>query len=105
MQPHDLRDQQLVPKLPGGRGPRFRSPVSAGGEEPHLGVPHHAADELDPETTTHPVNERDHLDERRPSSVAKNTLADRRISFALSNSAIYFFNRLISAWASLEVPG
>ncbi|RQP12816.1 MAG: hypothetical protein EAS51_01650 [Microbacteriaceae bacterium] len=79
--------------------------VSTGGEEPHLGLPHHTADELDPETITHLVDERDHLDEGRPSSVAKNTLADRRISFAFSNSAICFFKRLISACASLEVPG
>ncbi|GGF47180.1 hypothetical protein GCM10010922_23730 [Microbacterium sorbitolivorans] len=65
-----------------------------GGKEPHLGLPHHTAHELDPETTTHLVDERDHLYEGRPSSVANNMLADRRISFAFSNSAICFFNRI-----------
>ncbi|OBA44005.1 hypothetical protein [Gordonia sp. 852002-51296_SCH5728562-b] len=63
--------------------------------EPHLGLPHHTANELDPETTTHLVDERDHLYEGRPSSVAKNMLTDRRISFAFSNSTICFFNRIL----------
>ncbi|GAB33127.1 hypothetical protein [Gordonia otitidis] len=61
----------------------------------HLGLPHHTANELDPETTTHLVDERDHLYEGRPSSVAKNMLTDRRISFAFSNSTICFFNRIL----------
>jgi|GEM_PF-6219554 len=57
------------------------------------------------EAILHHIDEGDHLDEGRPSSVAKNTLADRRISFAFSNSTICFFNRLISACASDVVPG
>jgi len=40
------------------------------------------------------------LPNRRPSSVAKNTLAERRISLTFSNSAIYFFSRLMSSCAS-----
>jgi hypothetical protein len=35
--------------------------------------------------------------------VAKNTLADRRISFVLSNSKICFFKRLSSACASDDI--
>ena len=57
------------------------------------------------ETILHYIDEVDHLDEVRPSSVAKNTLADLRISFAFSNSAICFFNRLISACAFRSRPG
>jgi len=44
------------------------------------------------EPVLHHIDEADHLDEVRPSSVAKNTLADRRISSASPNSAICFFN-------------
>ncbi|OYO21951.1 hypothetical protein CGZ93_08425 [Enemella dayhoffiae] len=38
------------------------------------GLPHHTADELGPETITHLVDERDHLDEGRPSQSAKRRL-------------------------------
>ncbi|GAA1792139.1 hypothetical protein GCM10009768_21430 [Leucobacter iarius] len=48
MQPTNLRDQQLVPRPLHRCRALFRGSVSAGGEEPHLGLPHHTADELDP---------------------------------------------------------
>jgi hypothetical protein len=73
--------------------------------EPHLSCPRRAADELDPETSLHLIDEGNHLDEGRPSSVAKNTLAERRISFDFSNSTICIFSRLISSCASDDVPG
>ena len=57
------------------------------------------------EAIFHHIDEADHLDEGRPSSVAKNTLTERKISFVFSNSEIYFFNRLISACASDVAPG
>ena len=57
------------------------------------------------EAILHHIDEGDPLDEGRPSLVAKNTLADRRISFAFSNSTICFLGRLISSCASDVVPG
>ena len=93
--------ERFTPRSPSERMIR---PVSArGAESPQL--PDGAADELVPEAILHHIEEADHLDERRPSSVAKNTLADRRISFAFSNSTICFFNRLTFICATDGVPG
>lgn len=63
------------------------------------------ADELDPDATHHHVDEGDRFDEVRPSSVGKNTLADRGIPLAFSSSAICFLNRLIFTCASQVMPG
>ncbi len=85
VQLNDLRNQQLIAQLPGRGRSRLGGPVATSGHEPHLGLPHDPADELDPETRLHLIDEADHLDEGRPSSVAKDTLTDRRISFAFSS--------------------
>lgn len=97
MQALDLRDEELVAQLPGRGGTRLGHAVSAGGDEAHLGLPHHTADELGPETISTLIDEADHLDEGRPSSVAKNTDASRSTWFAFSSSAMRFFNCLTSA--------
>src|SRR5664279_1668648 len=101
----DLTADQLIRQCSGRYRAAFRCPIPAGRHESHLGCSHRAPDELDPKTILHHIDEGDHLDEGRPSPVAKNTLADRSISFAFSSSAICFFNRLISICAPDDVPG
>ena len=92
--------ESCVPFSPG-----LRSPIITRSHEPHLSCPHRAADELDPETNLHLIDEGAHLDEGRPSSVAKNTLAEPTMSFASSNSTICFLNRVISSCSSDDAPG
>jgi hypothetical protein len=95
VQPHDLTAEKLIWQ----RSTRYLAvlgrALSAGRDEFHLRYTHSAGDELDPKAIPHHVDEDDHFDRVRPSSVANNTLADQRISFAFSSSVICFFNRLI----------
>jgi len=105
VQSGDLGHQQVITQLPGRRRPGLRGTVAAGGEEPTNCRAQHPADGLDPEPILVLVDVADHLVLGRSSSLAKNTLADFKISFARRNSATSRRSRFSSSVASVVTPG
>ena len=87
----DLREQPLV--LDGPRRALTSPALVVGRRRPA----ERAADKLDAEATAIFVDERAHFARPPSSSVAKNTLAARRISFALRSSALSRVSCLISS--------
>jgi len=111
VQPCNLAADQLIRQRSRRQRAAFCCPKTARGQESHPSYSHNEADELDLdldldlETILRNVDEDDQRGVGRPSSVAKSTLADRRIPHALSRSAICSHNQSISACVSDDVRG
>ena len=109
VQARDLAADQLIRQGPGGRRPALRSPITPGRVEIPPRLPawcgRRARPRSDPSS---------HLSTSMKAIIStrggrarwqKNTLADRRISFAFSSSTICFLGRVIFTCASEVVPG
>ncbi len=90
----DLREQPLILDPTGGP---LTAVALVVGRRRH---PESAADELDAEAITVSIDERAHFVRPPSSSVAKNTLAARKISFALRSSETSRLSALISSRSS-----
>src|SRR5436309_13673576 len=94
----DLADPLHQPLILNRSSRRWRLPAVVIGGSRHVQGP---ADRLDAEAITMRINKRGHFGRSASSSVAKNTLAALRISFARRNSKFSRFRRLISSRSSV----